>query len=83
MRCNHCNTSMVLIREEASSRSVVRWHKCPTCGSAHMLSEPNYQEMATPLTLLGQQSPEFRSARVHTQSSAYSGPEERRLMRRV
>ena len=80
MKCNHCQTSMALIREESSNRSVVRWHRCPTCGSAHMLSEPLSEHTAFFDLMAPRQEPEFRAANT-AYSSAYSGPE-RRSMRR-
>ncbi len=78
MNCNHCQTSMELVREESSDRSVVRWHRCPVCGSAHMLSEPS---AALPrLGFFDRQAPEFRAA-FSTYGSAYSGPERRAVRR--
>lgn len=40
MRCSHCNTPMMLLREESGNRSYLRWHSCPHCGSTHMSSAP-------------------------------------------
>jgi len=79
MNCNHCHTSMELLREESTDRSVVRWHRCPVCGSAHMLSEPSSDSMLR-LGFFHRQAPEFRAA-YSTYGSAYSGPE-RRMARR-
>ena len=80
MKCNHCQTSMALIREESSNRSVVRWHRCPVCGSAHMLSEPRNEHSGALELMMPRQEPEFRAA-YSTHGSAYSGPERRSLRR--
>jgi len=76
MKCSHCSAPMELIREESGPRSVVRWHRCPTCGSAHMLAHPNLAAAAGPPSLVGYRDPQFRS-RSPSHGSAYSGPEHR------
>ena len=70
---------MELLREESGDRSVVRWHRCPVCGSAHMLSEPN-SDSTLQLGFFHRQAPEFRAA-YSTYGSAYSGPERRAARR--
>ena len=81
MNCNHCDVPMLLIKQETTERSLVKWHKCPNCGRAHLLSEPNFDDLDSSLGLRSQK-PEFRSSRSKVHGAAYSGPERRGPHRR-
>ncbi len=80
MKCSHCRSSMELIRQESTTRSVLRWHRCPVCGSAHMLSEPNFAGVPSPIGPLAAPQPQLRALSTAV-SRDYSGPERRAARR--
>ena len=41
MNCTQCDIGMHLIKQETTTRSIVKWHRCPNCGRAHLIAEPS------------------------------------------
>lgn len=64
MNCTQCDIGMHLVKQETTTRSIVKWHRCPNCGRAHLIAEPSahIQPVSNTHSLLSRLAPARNTA---------------------